>query len=143
VLALSEVIGLLGKQAVPALPPVGTRLTAGPLRRLLGVRIAPEMINQLRYGRGLDNRKLKSTGFEFSYSTGETVKKFAEHLRLRSVLRGVREPYRYEREVEEFLRRSPSVRHRTHPDEEPRYFPPAPVSDAQAGASAEASVEPA
>jgi hypothetical protein len=77
------------------------------------------MFKQLRYGRGLDNRKLKSTGFEFAYSTRETVLKFAEHLRLRSVLRGVREPYRYERDVEEFLRRSPSVRNRTHPEEAP------------------------
>jgi UDP-glucose 4-epimerase len=127
VLALTEVIDLLGKQAVPILPPISTGIATSMLRRLLGVRVAPEMINQLRYGRGLDNRKLKSTGFEFAYTTREAVLKFAEHLRLRSVLRGVREPYRYEREVEEFLRRSPSVRHRTHPQEQPRFFPPAPT----------------
>ena len=34
----------------------------------------------------------------------------AEHMRLRPVLAGTREPYRYEREVEEFLRWSPHVR---------------------------------
>ena len=38
--------------------------------------------------------------------------RFAEHLRLGSVLRGVTEPYRYEKEVEDFLRWSPSVRDR-------------------------------
>ena len=36
--------------------------------------------------------------------------KLGEHLRLSPVLRGAREPYRYEREVEEFLRWSPHVR---------------------------------
>jgi UDP-glucose 4-epimerase len=125
VLALSEVIDLLGKRALPLLPPVVTGLAAGSLRTL-GVRVPAEMVNQLRYGRGLDNRKLKSTGFRFACTTSETVAKFAEHLRLRTVLRGVREPYRYEKEVEDFLRWSPSVRNRTFPDQPPRFFPPAP-----------------
>jgi UDP-glucose 4-epimerase len=92
----------------------------------MGLRIPPEMAGQLRYGRGLDNRKLKSTEFRFEYTTREAVIRFAEHLRLQSVLRGVREPYHYEKEVEDFLRWSPSVRTRTHPGEKARYFPPAP-----------------
>ena len=91
------------------------------------MRIPPEMANQLRYGRGLDNRKLKSRGFRYRYTTRDTVVKFGEHLRLRSVLRGVQEPYQYEKEVEDFLRWSPSVRNRTNPGEKPRYFPPAPT----------------
>jgi UDP-glucose 4-epimerase len=126
VLALSEVIGLLGKRMAPVLPPLGTGLATSALRRF-GVRIPPEMAGQLRYGRGLDNRKLKSTGFRFTCTTREAVIAFAEHLRLRSVLRGVQEPYHYEKEVEDFLRWSPSVRNRTHPGEKPRYFPPAPA----------------
>jgi UDP-glucose 4-epimerase len=109
VLALSEVIGLLGKPMLPILPPWGTGLAAGPLNRL-GLRIPTEMLNQLRYGRGIDNRKLKATGYRYRYTTRETVARYAEHLRTRRLLRGVREPYRYEREVEEFLRWSPSVR---------------------------------
>jgi UDP-glucose 4-epimerase len=109
VLALSEVAGLLGKPYAPVLPPWGTGLALGPLRRL-GVPVPPEMLGQLRYGRGLDNRKLKSTGFVYRYTTRETVQAFAEHLRLRPILGGMREPYRYEREVEEFLRWSPHVR---------------------------------
>ena len=36
--------------------------------------------------------------------------KLGEHLRLSPVVRGAHEPYRYEREVEEFLRWSPHVR---------------------------------
>jgi UDP-glucose 4-epimerase len=125
VLALSEVAGLLRKRALPVLPPYGTGLATMPLR-VLGVRIPPEMANQLRYGRGLDNRKLKSTGFQYRYTTREAVARFGEHLRLQSVLRGVQEPYHYEKEVEDFLRWSPSVRERKYPGEKPRFFPPAP-----------------
>lgn len=109
VLALSEVIGLLGKRPAPILPPWGTSLLRGPLRSL-GFRLPDEMLNQLRFGRGLDNRKLKAAGFRFENTSRETVLRLAEHLRLSPVLAGVREPYRYEREVEEFLRWSPHVR---------------------------------
>jgi hypothetical protein len=64
----------------------------------------------MRFGRGMDNRKLKATGFNYRYTTREAVQTFAEHLRLNPILRGMREPYRYEREVEDFLRWSPHVR---------------------------------
>ena len=111
VLALSEIAGLLGKPLLPALPPWGTGLVAGPLKRL-GLRMPDEMLNQLRYGRGLDNRKLKAAGFHFRYTTRETVARFAEHLRVRHLRDGDGQGYRYEREVEEFLRYSPSVRNR-------------------------------
>ncbi len=120
VLALSEVISLLGKRPLPILPPVGTSLAVAPLRAL-GVRISPEMESQLRYGRGVDNRRLKSTGFRFSHTTRETVLKFAEHLRLRAVQRGAQEPYLYEKEVEDFLRWSPSVRNRAQLGERPSF----------------------
>ncbi|HEX2398371.1 MAG TPA: NAD-dependent epimerase/dehydratase family protein [Solirubrobacteraceae bacterium] len=109
VLALSEVIGLLGKPMAPILPPWGTGLVAEPLNRL-GLRLPVEMLNQLRYGRGLDNRKLKATGYRYRYTTRETVINFAEQLRMRPLLRSAGQPYQYEREVEEFLRWSPSVR---------------------------------
>jgi UDP-glucose 4-epimerase len=109
VLAFSEVCGLLGKTYAPILPPWGTGAAAAALGRL-GVRIPPEMLQQMRFGRGLDNRKLKATGFRYRYTTRETVTKLAEHMRLHPVVRGAREPYRYEREVEDFLRWSPHVR---------------------------------
>jgi UDP-glucose 4-epimerase len=109
VLALSEVAGLLGRPYLPLLPPWGTGLAAAALRRL-GVHIPPEMLAQLRFGRGVDNRRYKQAGFLYQYTSRETVLKLAEHLRLDPVVRGAREPYRYEREVEEFLRWSPHVR---------------------------------
>jgi len=110
VLALSEVAGLLGKPYAPVLPPWGTGLAASAARRL-GVNIPPEMLAQLRFGRGVDNRRLKAAGFEYGYTSREAVTALAEHMRLHPLLRSEAEPYRYEREVEEFLRWSPNVRH--------------------------------
>jgi UDP-glucose 4-epimerase len=112
VLALSEVAGLLNKPYAPILPPWGTGLAASALR-VAGVRIPEEMAQQLRYGRGLDNRKLKAAGCSLRYTTREAVGKFAEDLRVRGLRQDGGAPYRYEREVEEFLRYSPSVRRRS------------------------------
>ncbi|HEY0480539.1 MAG TPA: hypothetical protein VGD37_23645, partial [Kofleriaceae bacterium] len=109
VLAFTEVVGLLGKTYAPILPPWGTGLAAATLSRL-GIRVPPEMLQQMRFGRGIDNRKLKATGFRYRYTTRETVLKLAEHQRLHPIVRGATEPYRYEREVEDFLRWSPHVR---------------------------------
>jgi UDP-glucose 4-epimerase len=109
VLVLSEIASLLGKPVAPVLPPWGTGLAASGLR-LAGVRMPGEMIQQLRYGRGLDNRKLKAAGCTLRYTTREAVQRFAEEMRVAGLRRGDGMPYRYEREVEEFLRYSPSVR---------------------------------
>ena len=109
VLVLSEVASLLGKPLAPILPPWGTGLATAGLR-LAGVRVPEEMSQQLRFGRGLDNRKLKAAGCALRYTTREAVQRFAEELRVRELRRGESAPYRYEREVEEFLRYSPSVR---------------------------------
>ncbi|MCW3045994.1 MAG: NAD-dependent epimerase/dehydratase family protein [Solirubrobacterales bacterium] len=109
VLALSEVISLLGKGIAPVLPPWGTGLVTAALRRL-GLRIPPEMVNQMRFGRGLDNRRLKATGYRYRYTTRETVIKLREHQCLSRLMAAAQPSYRYEEEVEEFLRWSPSVR---------------------------------
>jgi len=109
VLVLSEVIGLLGKRNAPILPPVATRLAVAALRRA-GVRITPEQLNHLRFGRGLDNRRFKATGYRYRYTTRETILKLREHQRLAALLGKTSEGYRYEEDVEEFLRFSPSVR---------------------------------
>src|SRR3954469_12236496 len=109
VLVLSEVASLLGKTFAPILPPFGTGLAVQGLRRA-GLRVGPEVTRQLRFGRALDNRRLKASGFRFRYTSRETVIKLREHQRLHPLLRGGTESYRYEREVEEFLRWSPYVR---------------------------------
>jgi UDP-glucose 4-epimerase len=108
VLALSEIASLLGKPLIPVLPPWGTVFAAAQLRRL-GLRIPVEMLRQLRFGRGLDNRRLKASGYVYRYTTREAVLKLRTQQRLRPLLRSGGESYRYEREVEDFLRWSPSV----------------------------------
>src|SRR3954447_11597010 len=107
VLALSEVAGLLGKTYAPVLPPWGTGLAAAAVRRL-GLVLPPEMLCQIRFGRGLDNRRFKAAGYRYAHTTRETVGRFGEHLRLQPLRRS--DTYRYERELEDFLRYSPSVR---------------------------------
>ena len=94
------------------LPPWGTGLATSALRAA-GVRIPEEMAQQLRYGRALDNRRLKAAGYTLRYTTREAVSRFAEDLRVRALRQDGSAPYRYEREVEEFLRYSPSVRRRS------------------------------
>jgi UDP-glucose 4-epimerase len=108
VLALSELASLLGKPMLPMLPPWGTRFAAAQLRRL-GLRVPLEMVHQLRTGRGLDNRRLNASGYLYRYTTREAVLGLRVHQRLRPLLGRGGETYRYEREVEEFLRWSPSV----------------------------------
>jgi UDP-glucose 4-epimerase len=109
VLALSEVASLLGRPLAPILPPWGTSLAAAGLRTT-GLRLPGEVLAQLRYGRGLDNRKLKGAGYNYAFTSREAVLKHAEALRVRTLRADQNEPYRYEREVEEFLRWSPNVR---------------------------------
>jgi UDP-glucose 4-epimerase len=109
VLALSEVASLLGRPLAPILPPWGTSLGATALRAT-GVRLPSEVLNQLRYGRGLDNRKLKGAGYNFGFTSREAAIRHGQALRVRGLTRDQGQPYRYEREVEEFLRWSPSVR---------------------------------
>lgn len=109
VLVLSEIASLLGRPLVPVLPPWGTALAAGQLRRL-GIPLPVELLAQLRHGRGLDNRRLKATGFAFRHTTREVVLGLAAHRRMAPMLARGGDGYRYEREVEEFLRWSPSVR---------------------------------
>jgi UDP-glucose 4-epimerase len=137
VLALTEVTDLLGKQWAPLLPFWGTGLAAAGLRRA-GVAITPEMLQQLRFGRAIDNRKLKATGYRYAFTTRETVVRLREHQRI-APLFGPTHPrqgegYRYERAVEEFLRRSPSVVGRDRPAE--------PVKNVAPGGRSQAPAKP-
>jgi UDP-glucose 4-epimerase len=80
-------------------------------------------VRQLRFGRGLDNRRLKAAGYSYRYTTREAVLKLRAQQRLRPLLRSGVEDYHYEREVEEFLRWSPSVQ--SAPDRGQRPWRPA------------------
>jgi UDP-glucose 4-epimerase len=109
VLALSEILDLLGKTNLPVLPPFGTGVASSLLRRA-GVRIPDDMLAYLRFGRAVDNRRLKASGYRYRHTTRETVLKLGEHQRVAALTSRAGDDYRYEQEVEEFLRRSPSVR---------------------------------
>lgn len=133
VLAFSEVVDLLDRRTLPIISPWGTGAACGTLRRL-GVPISAEMVNQLRFGRGMDNRLFKATGFHYRHTTRETVLRLRDRLRLAPVMKGVRNPYRYEPEVEEFLRRSPSVIRRPGPSravDHDAMVEPVPVEDGE------------
>jgi UDP-glucose 4-epimerase len=109
VLTLTEIADLLGKPFAPILPPWGTG-PAAALGKRLGIPLSTELLNLLRFGRGLDNRRLKATGFRYTYTSREAVIKLRQHQRVAGVKRGANDAYRYEAAVEDFLRRSPSVR---------------------------------
>ena len=118
--SLSEVIDLLGKPMRRCCRR-GGRVWRPPALRRAGVPIPPEMLRQLRFGRGARQPPAaRRPATATRYTTRETVLKLREHQRL-APLRRERdgEGYRYEREVEEFLRCSPSVR-RPRPRRPPR-----------------------
>jgi UDP-glucose 4-epimerase len=103
----SEVAAICGKRTLP-LVPYGLGIVSAPLRRL-GIDLPPELVDLLRYGRGVDNRRLKRIGFEYHHTSAGTVQAFAEAVRLRRIV-GTTEPgYQYQRDVEQFFRHSPAV----------------------------------
>lgn len=102
----SETARICGKPTIP-LPFVGTNLAAEPLRRI-GVDIPPELLDLLRYGRGIDNRRLKEAGFHYRYTSAGAVQAYVEALRLRGTVGG-QDEYSYEEDVEQFFRHSPAV----------------------------------
>lgn len=102
----SEVAAICGKRTVP-LPPIGTALFTAPLR-IAGIDLPEEYLNLLRYGRGVDNERLKKAGFTYAFTSAQAVRAFVEHSRLHDIL-GDAGTYRYERDVEQFFRHSPAV----------------------------------
>jgi UDP-glucose 4-epimerase len=103
----SEVAHLCGKRTAP-MPPVATGLATWPLRQI-GVPLPPELLDLLRYGRGIDNRRLKEAGFRYNYTSAGAVKAFIEAVRLRDTIGSTEPSYTYERDVEQFFRHSPAV----------------------------------
>ena len=104
----SEVAAICGRRLWP-LPPVLTGLATGPLGRLGVLDLPPETLDLLRYGRGIDNRRLKRAGFQYNYTSAGAVDRFAKAMRLRNTVGESRPSYSYERDVEAFFKHSPSV----------------------------------
>ena len=103
----SEVAAICGKRTFP-LPPFGMGMLSAPLGRL-GIELPPELLDLLRHGRGVDNRRLKRAGFEYRYTSAGTVADFVEALRIHKLVGGSGPAYQYERDVEQFFRHPPAV----------------------------------
>jgi UDP-glucose 4-epimerase len=104
----SEVAAIVGKRNV-YLPPVLTNIAIEPFARLRLVDLPPEVLDLLRYGRGVDNRRLKDAGFSYNYTSAGAVDSYAQASRLRHSVGNARPAYHYERDVETFFRHSPAV----------------------------------
>ena len=103
----SEVATICGKRTVP-LPPVLTGAAALPLQAL-GYDMPPELLELLRYGRGVDGTKLVDAGFNYRYTSAGTVEDFARSQRLRSTVGESHPEYTYQADVEQFFKHSPAV----------------------------------
>jgi UDP-glucose 4-epimerase len=104
----SEVASIVGKRLFP-LPPVLTTTAAGLLGTARISELGPETLDLLRYGRGIDNRRLKRAGFRYRYTSAGAVENFASATRLKKTVGDSRPTYRYENDVEAFFRHSPAV----------------------------------
>jgi UDP-glucose 4-epimerase len=104
----SEIRAIAGRPPL-YLSPVLTGMSAGTLARLRLVKVPPEALDLLRFGRGLDNRKLKRAGFEYRYTTAGALQHFMEELRLSKVVGPAEPTYRYQGDVEAFFRHSPAI----------------------------------
>jgi UDP-glucose 4-epimerase len=104
----SEIMAIVGKRGIP-MPPLGIAMATDPLRRLGLVDLAPELIELLKYGRGVDNRRFKDAGFTYEYTSTAAVEAFVEALRLERTVGNQKDEYRYQSDVEQFFRHSPAV----------------------------------
>jgi UDP-glucose 4-epimerase len=110
----SEMMAIAGKRGIP-MPPFGIGMATDPLRALGLVDLAPELIDLLRYGRGIDNRAYKAAGFEYEHTTAGALEAFVQALRLQRTVGSKEIDYRYEDDVEQFFRHSPAVRREHQP----------------------------
>lgn len=104
----SEVVSICGKRRLP-MTPIGTGMVAAALDLVRAIDLPPEVLDLLRYGRGVDNRRLQRAGFTYNYTTAGAVESFVQASRLRRTVGNSRPAYHYERDVENFFRHSPAV----------------------------------
>lgn len=109
-LALTEALQTLGVGHAPVLPPWGSGLLARLLRRA-GLPFTQDIAGLLRHGRGIDNRKLKGTGFAYRSTTRESLGTVVPGRRRRLALGAgaIATETAYDADVEAFLRYSPSA----------------------------------
>jgi UDP-glucose 4-epimerase len=104
-LTWSDVAHICGTHLVPLSPYNPLKLR--PLSRLFD--LPPELGDLLRYGRGVDTRRLRATGFSYRSTSAGAVESFISEVRLRRAAGRTGSSYTYEHDVEQFFRHSPSV----------------------------------
>src|SRR5262249_31814921 len=104
----SEVCKIVAKRRV-APPPFLTRVATGPLRMPGVVNLPPELLDLLRFGRGLDTTRFQRAGYRYRYTTAGAVEAFARGLRLKNAVGEKNPTYKYQREIEDFFRHSSAV----------------------------------
>jgi UDP-glucose 4-epimerase len=110
----SEVMAICGGKPPLYLPPMLTGVAADALRRLRIIDLPPEALDLLRYGRGVDNRRLKQAGFQYRYTSAGAIERFWQGVRLRRTVGRSEPEFVYDSEVESFFRHSPAVQHTDH-----------------------------
>jgi UDP-glucose 4-epimerase len=101
----SEVAAICGTRLLPLSP--FSPLKIRPVARFFD--LPAELEDLLRYGRGVDTRRLAATGFTYNATSAGAVQSFIRALRLRRQSGKVSSSYTYEHDVEQFFRHSPSV----------------------------------
>jgi UDP-glucose 4-epimerase len=101
----SEVASICGTHLVPLSP--YSPLKLHPLARVFN--LPPEVGDLLRYGRGVDTRRLSATGFVYAATSVGAVHSFIRSQRLRRATGKPSPSYTYEHDIEQFFRHSPSV----------------------------------
>lgn len=104
----TEVAAIAGRKTVP-MSPIATGAFIWPWKRLGLIDLPDEYLHLLRYGRGVDNSRLKQAGFHYEYTSAQAVRAFVEAMRLRRTVGDHQPTYRYENDVEQFFRHSPAV----------------------------------
>jgi UDP-glucose 4-epimerase len=104
VVVLSQAISMMGKINAPVIPFVGGSLAMRVLDRLGLVDFPIEFVRLLQYGRVVDTSRLHDElGFVPERTTIDTVLEHGRRRRVRGLVDDSA-PYRYEHELEEFLR---------------------------------------
>jgi UDP-glucose 4-epimerase len=101
----SEVASICRTRLIPLSPFSPLRIR--PLSRIFD--LPSELEDLLRYGRGVDTRRLAATGFTYHATSAGAVRNFIRGVRLRRQSGRTPMSYTYEHDVEQFFRHSPSV----------------------------------
>jgi len=104
----SVICKITGARRIPILA-YATSLWLKPLTMTSILEAPNDLIELIKYGRGLDNSRLKEAGFLYKYDTLQATEAFARANRLTKTI-GKNEPgYKYQKSVELFFKHSPAI----------------------------------